>query len=301
METILRPVPPFSFELTAGYQTYFRGEAGADVFDGSTYRRVLDIDGKWILASVTSNGSIEDPELVLRIKGDELTQGDLQKVMEKIAWMLGFDVDLKPFYAVAAKDSILSRLVSRFYGMKPTRVSSIFEALVMGIAGQQIAAPVALNLRNRLAQECGYRFSADGRTYYSFPDPQTLVDVGILGLRKLYFSTRKAEYIVGISQGVLEKSLDLDSLVGLSDAEVIQRLSQIRGIGVWTAKWVLLRGLGRPNAFPVEDLALRRMIADLYFDGKKITAEEAENLAQSWQGFRSYATVYLFAAKRLGI
>ena len=74
----------------------------------------------------------------------------------------------------------------------------------------------------------------------------------------------------------------------------------LRGVGQWTAQWVLVRALARPDGFPIGDLALRRTVAGLYFDGAEITDDELLEFSQRWSPWRSYATAYLFAALRAG-
>ena len=69
----LYPTPPFDFELTAGYHTYFQGRSGADNLDGGVYRRLLDLDGRLILASVSSTGTVDAPELALELRGEDIT------------------------------------------------------------------------------------------------------------------------------------------------------------------------------------------------------------------------------------
>ena len=72
----LEPTPPFDFELTAGYHTYFQARSGADTLDAGVYRRLLDIGGKLALASVRSVGTVDEPELTVELQGEGLSGSD---------------------------------------------------------------------------------------------------------------------------------------------------------------------------------------------------------------------------------
>ena len=93
----------------------------------------------------------------------------------------------------------------------------------------------------------------------------------------------------------------LESLAQLPDAELTARLTALRGIGHWTAQWALVRGLARPDALPLGDLALRRAVSRLYRRNAETTDAQVAETAERWRPYRTYATVYLFAALRRGM
>ena len=117
-------------------------------------------------------------------------------------------------------------------------------------------------------------------------------------LRGLKLSQRKAEYVHGVSKGVASGELDLEGLRGLPAAEVVERLTAIRGVGPWTAHWLLIGALGEPDGFPSGDLALQRTMGTLVGDGAPMAAAEALAYSERWSPHRSYVTTYLFAAAR---
>jgi len=140
----------------------------------------------------------------------------------------------------------------------------------------------------------------EGVTYHAFPHPEALVAAGVEGLRAVKFSARKSEYIVDIAAAVASGKLELEGLHHQSGDEVIQALTSIRGVGLWTAQWLLIRALGRSDGFPHGDLALQRTLGILVNEGKPLQPEEALQYSSRWSPFRSYATAYLFAAVRSG-
>ncbi len=301
LETVIRPVAPYDFELTAGQPNYSRDQQykTEDYVDGA-YIRLLDLGDKAALASVRSIGSVDEPELAVTLTGDDLADEDAERAAAQLAWLLGCNQDLRPFYDSVGDDSILAEVVREFYGYHNTRTASVFEALVQAVMGQQIATAVARIVRNLLIEHYGVRANIGGREWYAFPRATALATAEVDDLRQLKLSVRKSEYIQGIARAALESTDGFEEMHELPDAEVIQRMLALRGVGQWTAQWVLVRALARPDGFPIGDLALRRTVAALYFEGAEITDEELLAFSERWSPWRSYATSYLFAALRSG-
>ncbi|HEU0020458.1 MAG TPA: DNA-3-methyladenine glycosylase [Dehalococcoidia bacterium] len=299
--TTIKPVAPFDFELTAGYHTYFRGRYGTDSLDGGVYRRLLDLGDRLALVSVRSTGSIANPELAVEVRGEDLSPQNVIDASRQVMWVLGAGEDLTPFYAHAQGDPALSDIVHHFYGLHLPHTATVFEALVLAILGQQIATAVARIARTLLIETYGLSQTFDDEVHYAFPRPESLSAASVADLRRLKLSQRKAEYVRGIAAAALDGSGWLGGLQSLEDAEVVRRVTQLRGVGHWTAQWLLVRGLGRPDAFPSGDLALQRAISNLYFSSEKLSAAQIEEFSQRWSPFRTYATAYLFTALRAGM
>lgn len=298
---VIKPTAPYDFELTAGQPNYSRDQEfkTEDYIDGS-YFRLLDLGDKTALASVSSQGTADYPQLGLTLTGENLTDADADRAAKQISWLLGCDQDLRPFYDAVGDDPVLSDVVEQFYGYHNTRTGSVFEALVQAVMGQQIATTVARIVRNLLIQTYGVRGTVDGREWYAFPRADALAAAEVADLRQLKLSVRKSEYIRGIAQAALESPDEFEGMHDLSDEEVVKRMVALRGVGQWTAQWVLVRALARPDGFPIGDLALRRTVASLYFDGAEINDAELLEFSHRWSPWRSYATAYLFAALRAG-
>lgn len=304
--TTIKPVAPFDFDLTAGYHTYFQGRYGSDSLIDGVYRRLLDLDGNLVLASVRSVGSVEAPELVVELQSERLNSSDTKLAAERVAWLLGTEQDLAPFYQAAKEDDCLSAIVRQFHGLHLPHTASVYEALVLAILGQQIATNVARIIRTLIIETHGPTQEFDGQEFYAFPRPETLGALSVEQLRTMKLSQRKAEYVQGISQAAKHFSPDetpdgFESLHRMSDENVVKSMVELRGVGVWTAQWVLIRALGRPDALPLGDLALRRVVSRVYFSGFEINDAQLDEFAQRWSPWRAYATVYLFTAMRSGM
>ena len=305
METTLvatvRPVPPYDFELTAGQPNYSREQQfKTEEYVDGCYVRLLDLGHTVALANVRSVGTVDEPELSVELTGDDLTNADGDAAARQITWLLGCDQNLRPFYDAVTGDPVLADVVGDFYGYHNTRTASVYEALVQAVMGQQIATNVARIIRSLLVENYGVRATIAGREWYAFPRAESLATAEVADLRQLKLSYRKAEYIQGIAQGAVDSGDNFASTHDLEDDEVVKRMVAIRGVGQWTAQWVLVRALARPDGFPIGDLALRRTVSSLYFDGQEIDDAQLLAFSERWSPWRSYATSYLFAALRSG-
>ena len=295
----LHASPPFDFELTAGYHTYFQARSGADTMDGGVYRRLLDLGGKLALASVRSTGTVDEPQLAVELQGEGLADSDANLASEQLRWMLGTEQDLTPFYELAGSEPALAGLVTEFRGLHLPRTATLFESLVLAILGQQISAAVARTMRLLLIERFGESTEIGDVAYYSFPRPEASLSSSPEELRTLKLTQRKAEYVYGIAGAAT--GADWPEVWRLLDDEFVRRLTALRGVGNWTAQWAMVRGLARPDALPLGDLALRRGVSRLLRNGEPVSDPEVETLAQRWRPWRSYATAYLFAAMRSGM
>ena len=296
----LKPEPPYSFNLTAAYATVFRGRYGGDVFENGLYQRLLDTEECLCLAHVRASGTVDSPLLNVELFCPSFDDTTVARVREQISWLLGIGRDIRPFYQMALNDRALAPLIQKLWGLHIPHTASVYEALVQAILGQQISAHVARKLRMRLIETYGSTLEVSDVVYHSFPRPSALVDAGVDGLRALGFSTRKSEYIIDISRKVISGQLDLESLHAFTDEEAIHTLTGLRGVGPWTAQWLLIRALGRDDGFPHADLALCRVLGQLLNKGKPFQPEEAREYSSRWSPYRSYVTAYLFAAMRSG-
>lgn len=294
----INPIPPFDFELTASHNTDFRNAYRINSKGHATYRRLIDLRDKLVLASVCSEGTVEVPRLALELQGEGLTQEDVEGAVRRVAWLLGTDQNLTSFYSMTENDSVMSEVVRCFYGLHLTHTETVFEALVLAVLGQQIATNVARMIRTLIIETFGPLAEFDGETYYAFPRPETIWSSSPEVLRTMKLTQHKSEYVHGIAGLALDPDVAFEKLTDLPDSEIASRLTALRGVGQWTAQWVLIRGIGRPDALPLGDLALRRVVSRLFFGGGETTDAQVRELARRWSPYRTFATVYLFTALR---
>jgi DNA-3-methyladenine glycosylase II len=173
--------------------------------------------------------------------------------------LLGLQADLRAFYRLAAEHPRLHELASRFRGLKPPRFPAIWEGLVNGIACQQLSLTVGILLLNRLATRCGLASRKDAG--HAFPRPEDLSAAAPDSLRSLGFSGAKTRALIQLAKQITSGQLDLEAFADLGNEEAIDRLLDLSGVGRWTAEYVLLRGMGRTDVFPGDDIGARNNLA----------------------------------------
>jgi DNA-3-methyladenine glycosylase II len=199
--------------------------------------------------------------------------------------MFGLNVDLGEFYRFAARDARLAPLAERFRGMRPPRFPTVFEALVNGFACQQMSLTLGIMLLSRLSQSYGLAASEEGRPSHAFPRPEDLAGLDLRALRPLGFSHQKSRAIIEAARAVCDGQLDLESLVDLPDDEAVERLEQLRGVGRWTAEYVLLRGLGRWHLFPGDDVGARNNLSRWLKLRKPLDYQRVKRILARWRGY----------------
>jgi DNA-3-methyladenine glycosylase II len=289
-ELQIEPCGPFRLDLTAWALRRRAGNA-VDRWGTAMYERVLSLDGAPVALSVTQVAGPDAPRLSTRLTGRSLDQSAEGLARSAVNRLLGLTIDLSPFAAMAAPDPLLGPLAARMRGLKPPRFPTVFEALVNGVACQQLSLAVGIQLLNRLAADRGKAMSdgPDGRR--AFPDPEELASVDPDDLKRHGFSSTKARTIIEIAQAVVADRLDLEGLQRLEDGAAIERLTSLRGIGRWTAEYVLLRGLGRLHVFPGDDVGAHNKLRRLFGIDTPLDYDAVHRLVARWH---PYAGVVYF-------
>jgi DNA-3-methyladenine glycosylase II len=288
---------PLNFDLTA--QIFRNGDKQIRTYQDGVFSQVLKLNGQLALVKVTSIGTIEQPELAVELKANNLlTLEDKRKAQETIKFMFNLDFDLNLFYKEIKGDYAMSRIAKLLYGLKSPTTPTVFEALVDSIVEQQISIAVAIALEEKLVKKLGERLTVDGETYFAFPTPQTHASSSVEEIQQVGLSRRKAEYIREAAQLIVAGKLDLEGLKSQeSGEEIVLKLDEVRGIGVWTAELTMLRGMQRLDALPADDFGLRRVISRYYRGGRPIKAAEAREIAKPWGRWKGLAAFYLIIAE----
>ncbi|MCL5103006.1 MAG: DNA-3-methyladenine glycosylase 2 family protein [Armatimonadetes bacterium] len=284
----LHPAPPFRLDLTVWALRRVPVNE-MDRWDGHIYKRVLIVRDEPVQVSVGQNRPAETPELIVSVTGPgaaKVSEADITPVLTKI---LGLDIDLTGFYSLAQSDIRLSELVGRFVGFKPPRLGSIFEALVNGIACQQISLTVCTTLLNRLSAQYGIAVG----DHHAFPRPEDLLDTLVEDVRQLGFSGRKAQNILAISQTIADGQLEVENLEKLDDDEVATALRDISGVGRWTAQYVELRGMGRLDVYPADDVGSQIKLQQWLNLNERPNYDGIHQLIDRWTPYRGLIYFHL--------
>jgi DNA-3-methyladenine glycosylase II len=297
----IAPLPPFSFDLSA--EIFANGDRQFRTYEKGRFRQIIRAEGKLILATVESAGTLDKPKLSAKLESDrELTQEDKKKAEEAIRLLFNLNFDLAPFYEQAKNDKIMACITQKLCGLKSPTTQTVFEALIDSIVEQQISLKVANSMEKKLIKKFGDYLDLEGEVHYAYPTPQRMALASVEELRQCGLSQRKAEYIKSASTLIMEGKLDLEELKNYESAdEIIRELDKVKGVGVWTAEFTLLRGMQRLEALPADDLGLRRVISRYYCGGKALTGAQAREIAEGWGKWKGLAAYYLVVAEMLGI
>jgi DNA-3-methyladenine glycosylase II len=278
------PVAPFRLDFTA-WALQRRRQNRIDRWDGATYRRVLPFDDVPIEVAVMQNGPCDAPRLQVTLTGAGLRPVFKEKARPLIEKILGLRVDLTPFYRMAGHDAKLLLLVEKFRGLKPPRFPTIFETLANAFACQQLSLTVGLGMLSRMASVCGLNLKQDGETNYAFPRPEDLLELAPDAIRELGFSGNKTRAFLELAGGIVSGQINFDSLEKMDNQAVIASLLELRGVGRWTAEYVLLRGLKPLNVFPGDDVGARNRLAKWLQRKEPLDYDAVAKVTRRWEPY----------------
>jgi DNA-3-methyladenine glycosylase II len=135
---------------------------------------------------------------------------------------------------------------------------------------------------------------------YAFPTPEAIASVPLEKLEACGLSRRKAEYIKGLAQAIVEGGVDLDSLQEMPDEEVRRVITDQRGFGPWSADYILMRGLGRMDCVPADDLGVRSVVGGYLAHGSRLTSGEVREALAPFEPYWGLLAFYLLADSRVG-
>jgi DNA-3-methyladenine glycosylase II len=296
---IVKPLPPFDFDLTLGVYGSFSAQ-NVDLYSPGCFKRVLSMNEKKYLITVNSVGTIQNPEVIVSLYPTPQEREKRERLVERMKWMMSAELDLNPFYEyVENVDPILFQITRKLFGLKPPRTASVFEALIVAITEQQSALATASKLRGRLVKKYGDTIIVGGRVYHAFPTPRALAQARPEEIRDLGFSFRKASCIVEVAQRVDKGELNLERLMTAPQEKVVEALTQIKGIGRWTAEYVMCRGMGRYEALPADDAGLKASVSKFYRRGRGASEKDVREVLERFGKFKGCAALYLVFAYAL--
>jgi DNA-3-methyladenine glycosylase II len=194
-----------------------------------------------------------------------------------------------PARILAEADPRLGALIERVGPLESRHTGDRFSALARAIVGRQLSIKAASTIWGRVA------------TLLRDVRPETVMAATDDQMREAGLSRAKAVYLRDLSERVLDGRLDLGRLDALDDETVIDALTQVKGIGRWTAEMFLIFSLSRPDVLALDDLGIRRAAGWLLELGRNATVEELAEAGELWRPHRSTASLYLWEAIGLGI
>jgi DNA-3-methyladenine glycosylase II len=190
---------------------------------------------------------------------------------------------------LSAVDPVLGSIIQRYPGIALVSRGDGFATLVRSIVGQQISVKAADAVWGRVLARCPQM------------NPQDILRRRVATLRGCGLSARKVEYLYDLARHFDDGRITMAQLQTMEDDAVVDCLSQIHGIGRWTAEMFLIFNLLRPNVLPLDDIGLLKAIGKEYFEGttsaellRAAGRRQVLDLAAAWEPYRSVATWYLW-------
>jgi DNA-3-methyladenine glycosylase II len=227
---------------------------------------------------------------------DHIPSKSIRAEVAKYVWdMFDLDVDIAPFYKLGENDSIIRFLLDRYKGLRIVKINDLFETICWAVIGQQINLKFAYTLKKRLVENYGEKYIYEEEEYFLFPRFEAISKLEVEDLKQFQFTTRKAEYIIGIAKLFQNGDVKKEKFGLEKDYEKLRRmLTEVRGVGNWTADYTILKCFNINDAFPIADVGIHNAIKGILGLTEKPTINEIEKLSLNWIGWQSYVTFYLW-------
>jgi len=255
--------------------------------DDRSVKKLLRIDENQFLIEVSDSKE----ELIISLLRGNPSDSEKEIIAGFVSDWFDLERDISPFYKIREGEE----LFNAYKGLRLIGIPNFFEAMCWSIIGQQINLTFAYSLKRRLVELCGTSMEYEDTFYYGFPTPEEILKLSIEDLRDKQFSQRKAEYILGIAQQFVDGTINKSYLSSLSNTEeMVIELCKTRGIGEWSANYILMKSLKRLDCITHGDTGLQAAVKrELKLD-RKPTREEIISFLKPFEGWFSYVIIYLW-------
>ena len=284
---------PFDFAKTLDFLRGFPPTQGKLLVVGDGLYWAARVTGCTVLFHVRSKGAATAGVLdyTLHIGRPVGTEGIEQDAVWWLRWLLGLDDDLGEFYGVAKNDPCFAPVVSELNGYHQVKFGGPFEAATWAVVSQRNRMSTAREMYQSILKTLGHRIHLDGRDYWAFPDPREVAPLGEADLPSALHGLRRGEYILNAARAFA--SVTLDFLRCAPDVQLVDWLRGIRGIGPWSASFIMLRALGRYQGLPEDEQGITRAVSLVYGAGTTLTAQDVERISNEYGRWRGYWAHYL--------
>lgn len=254
-------------------------------------RKALRIDDQEILLEIKLKGKYLEVELLEGVWDQSNEHVIVQFVLE---W-LEPQRNIKPFYQLLEQAPELAYMSKSFAGLRLIGIPDLFEALAWSMIGQQINLTFAYKLKRRLVEKYGKAIRYQDSDYALFPSAETLANAHVEDLRQMQFSQKKAEYIIGLAKKFLNQEISKPLLLAMPNLANRQKaLTNIRGIGIWTANYALMKSLREPTCIPYGDAGLLNALLRHNLIEQKTDVDGLNSLFEKFPSWESYLVFYLW-------
>jgi DNA-3-methyladenine glycosylase II len=288
----LEVAAPFNLYRSARFLEMFRPMKGEQEVTERSIEKAIMIHGQTILFKVKQNGIQDNVLIEYELMSPEpMGTSVCENVGERISFFLSLEEDIKPFYEIAQKeDPKFYPVIERFWGFHHVKFPSLLETATWAILSQRAPLEVAKKMKQRLIERFGWSIEVDGKKFWAFPDYSRVKNTSEKELFSIIRNMQRAQYLSSLF--ATYDKIDEASLMKMDFDEAKKTLMQIRGVGDWSATFILSRGLGRMERLP-ENLKMIMPEIDRIYGGE-VSIEKINAIYGKWVG---YWMLYLWASR----
>src|SRR6266566_5124293 len=283
----LIPTPPFDFNKSLNFLGVFMPTKREQIISPDTLTKAISIDGQTIVFQLISIGTIKNPQLDYTLFSPEpITEETQNTVVERMTFFLSLKDDLLPFYRIGREDADFDPIIELLYGYHQVKFLTPFENACWAVLTQRNPMQMAQKTKQALIEKYGNHLEVHGNVYRAFPEPIQIAVVEYDEILKVIRNDRRAEYLIATARAFSEA--DEEFLKTAPDEEVEAWLRNIKGIGEWSATFIMVRGLGRMQRIPLTETRLLEAASKVYGHGEELSRDDLKCLAErygSWQGY----------------
>lgn len=291
IEGTLTPRAPFDFGQTLQFVGDFTPTAGEQTVTEQSISKALTLNGRAVGFQVRNLGTVEEPQVAYTLFSEQpLNAAEHAAVRDRIRFFLSLDDDLQPFYAIARSDPPFELVIDTLYGLHQPKFLTPFEIACWAILGQRVPMAVAHKMKMALMQRWGTAITlSDGQTYHAFPEPQQMAAVSLDELATVVRNVRKVEYLHAVIHFFV--SVDEQYLRTGDYDGVAARLRAVRGVGDWSAYFILIRGLGRHERTATSGKEIIQAASKVY--GQSLTPPDLQRILAGYGEHQGHWSFYV--------
>jgi len=283
----LIPAPPFNFDKSLNFLGVFMPTKQEQTISSHTLSKAISIDGQTIVFQLISIGTTENPQLEYTLfSAQPITEETQNAVVERMTFFLSLEDDLQPFYRIGQEDADFSPIIELLYGYHQVKFLTPFENACWAVLTQRNPMKIAQKTKQVLIEKYGNHLDVNENVYWAFPEPIQIVVADESELLKVIRNDQRTEYLIATARAFSEVNEEFLKIA--PDEEVEAWLRNIKGIGEWSATFIMVRGLGRMQRIPLTETRLLEAASKVYGHGEELSRDDLKCLAErygSWQGY----------------
>jgi DNA-3-methyladenine glycosylase II len=288
----LFPTPPYDFDKSLNFLGVFMPTKQEQTISSRFLTKAISIDGQAVVFQLNSMGTIENPQLEYTLFSTEPINEETQKdVVERMTFFLSLKDDLQAFYLIGLDDADFAPIIEHLYGYHQVKFLTPFENACWAVLTQRNPMKIAQKTKQVLIEKFGNHLEVHGTVYWAFPEPMQIAIADEGELLRVIRNDRRTEYLIATARAFSEVKDEF--LKSSPDEEVEAWLRNIKGIGEWSATFIMIRGLGRTEYVPLTETRLFEAASKVYGHGNELNREELKHLAERYGPWQGYWAHYL--------